>query len=237
VDRSSEKKPPLLGVGAPIAVGVFILFVAVFAGLIFVPAGRVDWAAGWWCLAVMVIGFSAVTAHVARRTPSLVRRRARPGSGTPWWDLLLVPLFQLAFIAVLITGGLDAGRHPSLALSARLQWAGLGLMALAMLGLGWAMGSNPHFEATVRIQREERHRVIDTGPYRIVRHPGYVAGIPLLFAMALALGSTRALVPALVGAIGLVVRTSLEDRFLIEHLDGYRAFTGRTKFRLIPGIW
>ncbi len=236
MDRSAEKSP-LLGVGAPIAVGVFALFALVFACLIFVPAGRIDWAAGWWCFAAMVIGFSAITAHVARRTPSLVRRRARPGAGTPWWDLLLVPLFQLAFIAVLITGGLDAARHPSLAVSPWLQWTGLALMALAMLGLAWAMGSNPHFEATVRIQREQGHRVIDTGPYRIVRHPGYVAGIPLLFGMALALGSARALVPALVGAIGLVIRTALEDRFLIEHLEGYQAFTRSTKFRLIPGIW
>jgi len=70
-----------------------------------------------------------------------------------------------------------------------------------------------------------------------VRHPGYVAGIPLLFGMALTLGSARALVPALVGAIGLVVRTALEDRFLIERLEGYQAFARRTKFRLIPGIW
>jgi protein-S-isoprenylcysteine O-methyltransferase Ste14 len=230
-------RPPLLGVGAPIVVGVFALFVLLFAGLIFVPAGRIDWAAGWRCFAAMAIGFSAITAHVARRTPSLVRRRARPGSGTPRWDLVLVPLFQLAFIAVLVAGGLDAGRHPSRSLSPVLKWAGLALMALSMLVLGWAMGANPHFEATVRIQRDQGHRVIDTGPYRIVRHPGYVAGIALLFGMALALGSTRALIPALAGGVGLVLRTALEDRFLSSHLEGYRAFTGRTRFRLIPGIW
>jgi protein-S-isoprenylcysteine O-methyltransferase Ste14 len=227
----------MFGVGAPIAIGVFVLFVLVFAGLIFVPAGRVDWTAGWRCLALMVIGFSATTVHVARRTPSLIRRRARPGAGTPRWDFFFVVLFQLAFVAVLVTAGLDAGRDPSRSLAPWLQWAGLALMALAMLALAWAMGSNPHFEATVRIQREEHHRVIDTGPYRIVRHPGYVAGILLVFGMALALGSVWALVPALVGAIGLAVRTACEDRFLIEHLDGYRAYTGRTRYRLIPGVW
>lgn len=227
----------MLGVAAPIAVGVFALFAAVFAGLIFVPAGRVDWGAGWWCFAVMVIGFTAITVHVARRTPSLVRRRARPGAGTPRWDLFFVTLFQLAFVAVLVMGGLDAGRHPSRSLSPWSQWVGLASMAVSILGLGWAMGSNPHFEATVRIQRELGHRVIDTGPYRIVRHPGYVAGIPLLFGMALALGSARAVVPALLGAIGLVIRTALEDRFLIAHLDGYREYARRTRFRLIPNLW
>jgi protein-S-isoprenylcysteine O-methyltransferase Ste14 len=225
-------------VSVPIAVAAFAAVSAlVFAGLIFAPAGRLDWTAGWLCLAVLVIGFSAITAHVAVRTPSLLRRRMKPGSGTPLWDLVLAPFFQLAFVAVLIAGGLDAGRDPAHSLPPWLQGIGLVLVVIAMFLLGWAMGHNPHFEATVRIQRDERHRVIDTGPYRIVRHPGYAGGIPLLFGMALALGSIWALVPSLLGAIALIVRTSLEDAFLIQRLDGYRAFARRTRFRLIPGVW
>jgi protein-S-isoprenylcysteine O-methyltransferase Ste14 len=237
MDRGSAKKPPLLGVGASIAAGVFALFVLVFAGLIFVPAGRADWAAGWACLAVMVIGFSAVTAHVAARTPSLVRRRAKPGAGTPLWDLFFVGFFQLAFVAVLVAGGLDAGRDPARALAPGVEGLGLFAMALAIWLLGWAMGRNPHFEATVRIQRDEHHRVVDRGPYRIVRHPGYVAGILLLFGMALALGSVRALVPASLGALGLVARTALEDAYLTANLAGYRAYAERTRSRLVPGVW
>ena len=225
------------GVGPLVIVGIFLLSVLLFAALIFVPAGRLDWIAGWLCLAVMLIGFSAVTAHVAVRTPSLIRRRVKPGAGTPIWDLVLVPLFQLAFIAVLLVGGLDAGRHHWTSLPAWLQGVGLIAMIAAIFLLGWAMGINPHFEATVRIQKDLGHHVIDTGPYRIVRHPGYEAGILLLIGMALVLGSAWALVPALIGGIGLIVRTTLEDRFLIDRLDGYRDYTRRTRFRLIPGIW
>lgn len=234
---SKAGEPSGLGVGAPAIVGIFVASVLLFAALIFLPAGRLDWPAGWLCLASMVIGFSGVTAHVALRTPSLIRRRAKPGAGTPVWDLLFVIFFQLAFVATLIVGGLDAGRHHWTSLSPWLQGVGLLLMTAAMFLLGWAMGSNPHFEATVRIQRDQEHRVIDRGPYRIVRHPGYAAGIPLLFGMALLLGSAWALVPALVGAIDLIVRTVLEDDYLVEHLDGYRAYTRRTAFRLIPGVW
>jgi protein-S-isoprenylcysteine O-methyltransferase Ste14 len=225
-----------LGVSAPTAVGIFLLSVVLLAGLIFGPAGRLDWTAGWLCLAAMVIGFSAVTAHVAMRTPSLIRRRVKVGAGTPLWDRILVSFFQLTFATILVVGGLDAGRYRWTSLPPWLQGVGLILMAAASLLLGWAMGCNPHFEATVRIQRDQGHRVIDSGPYRIVRHPGYVAGIALLVGMALVLGSAWALVPALLGTIAMVVRTLLEDAFLIEHLDGYRAFTARTPFRLIPGV-
>jgi protein-S-isoprenylcysteine O-methyltransferase Ste14 len=232
-----SREPSGIGVGPTAVVAIFVLAVLLLGGLLFVPAGRLDWAGGWLCLAAMVIGFSGVTAHVARRTPSLLRRRAKPGAGTPRWDLVLVPLFQLAFVAILVLGGFDAGRVRWTELPVGAQAIGLAVMVAAILLLGWAMGQNPHFEATVRIQRDQGHRVIDSGPYRIVRHPGYVAGILLLFGMALTLRSAWALVPALLGALGLVVRTSLEDKFLLAHLEGYRAYADRTRSRLIPGVW
>jgi len=224
-------------VGPLTIAAILVLSILIFAALIFVPAGRIDWIAGWVCLGVMVIGFSAVTAHVAVRTPSLVRRRVKPGAGTPIWDLVLAPIFQLAFVAILVVGALDAGRHHWTSLPARLQGAGLIAMVASLFLLGWAMGCNPHFEATVRIQRDQGHRVIDSGPYRIVRHPGYTSAILLLFGMALVLGSAWALVPALIGVVAMIVRTSLEDRYLRERLDGYRDYCRRTRFRLIPGIW
>jgi len=233
VRRESSER----GFGVATAAAIVVLSALVFAALIFWPAGRLDWPAGWLCLAAMVIGFSAVTAHVAAVTPSLIRRRAKIGAGTPWWDRLLVPIFQLAFVAVLVVGGLDAGRHPENALPVWSRGIGLLAMIAAMLLLGWAMGQNPHFEATVRIQSDRQHRVITSGPYRIVRHPGYSAGILLLLAMALVLGSAWAIVPALLGSAGLVVRTVLEEAFLSERLDGYRDYLCRTRFRLIPRVW
>jgi protein-S-isoprenylcysteine O-methyltransferase Ste14 len=216
---------------------LFVLGAALLGALIFVPAGRLDWGAGWVCLSLMVIGFSAVTAHVLRRTPSLLGRRARPGAGTPAWDYVLVSAFQLGFAAILIAGGLDGGRHHWAPLPAWLQASGVLLLAASLGVLGWAMGENPHFEATVRIQAELGHRVITTGPYRVMRHPGYAAGIALLLGMALTLGSGVALVAAVLTALALVVRTALEDRFLMSRLPGYREFAQRTRYRLVPGVW
>jgi protein-S-isoprenylcysteine O-methyltransferase Ste14 len=153
-----------LGFGTGTAAAILVLSALLFAGLIFGPAGRLDWPAGWLCLAVMLIGFSAVTGHVAARTPSLIRRRARIGAGTPWWDRVLVPIFQLAFVAVLAVAGLDAGRHSERALPVWAEAAGLLAMIAAIFVLGWAMGRNPHFESTVRIQSDRGHRVIESGP-------------------------------------------------------------------------
>jgi protein-S-isoprenylcysteine O-methyltransferase Ste14 len=110
-------------------------------------------------------------------------------------------------------------------------------MIAGILLFAWAMGQNPHFEATVRIQADQNHRVIDSGPYRIVRHPGYVGGIVLFIGMALVLDSAWALLPAILSAANLVARTWAEDRFLHSNLNGYREFAQRTRYRLVPGIW
>jgi protein-S-isoprenylcysteine O-methyltransferase Ste14 len=216
---------------------IFISSVLLLGALIFVPAGRLDYVPGWTCLAAMVIGFSALTAHIAKRTPSLIRRRMKPGAGTPLWDRVFVAILQVLFVAILVVGGLDAGRYGWTSLPLWLQVAGLILMIAAMVLVGWAMGQNPHFESTVRIQTDQNHRVIESGPYRIVRHPGYVGGIALFIGMALVLNSAWALLPAMLSAINLMARTSAEDRFLCENLRGYREFTKRTRYRLLPGIW
>jgi protein-S-isoprenylcysteine O-methyltransferase Ste14 len=216
---------------------IFIFSVLILGALIFVPAGRLDYIPGWTCLAVMVIGFSAVTAYVAKRTPSLIRRRMKPGAGTPVWDRVFVVILQLLFVAILVVGGLDAGRYGWTSLPLWLQAAGFILMIAGLVLLGWAMGQNPHFESTVRIQADQNHRVIETGPYRIVRHPGYVAGISVFIGMALVLNSWWALLPAILSAVNLVARTSAEDRFLQQNLHGYRDFAKRTRYRLVPGIW
>jgi protein-S-isoprenylcysteine O-methyltransferase Ste14 len=215
----------------------FIIGVLILGALIFIPAGRLDYLAGWLCLALMAIGFFAVTAYVAKRTPSLIRRRMKMGAGTPAWDRAIVYLLHVFFIAILVVGGLDAGRYRWTTLPLWLQAAGVLMMIGGMLLLGWAMGRNPHFETTVRIQTDQQHRVIDSGPYRTVRHPGYVAGILVIIGMALVLDSAWALLPAFLAAADLIIRTAAEDRFLHDNLDGYRAFAKRTPCRLLPGIW
>ena len=100
------------------------------------------------------------------------------------------------------------------------------------------MAVNPHFEKFVRIQTDRDHRVIDSGPYRIIRHPGYLAIIiGLLFSAPYLLGSLWAFAPAMLAAGCLIVRTVLEERTLRSELPGYEAYCRRVPKRLLPGIW
>ena len=99
------------------------------------------------------------------------------------------------------------------------------------------MTANRFFSTMVRIQEERGHVVASSGPYRYVRHPGYVGYITAAFATALALGSLWALVPAGLGMCAFVVRTALEDKTLQKELAGYKEYTQRVRYRLLPGVW
>jgi len=96
---------------------------------------------------------------------------------------------------------------------------------------------NRFFSVVVRIQTDRGHVVCDSGPYRIVRHPGYAGNILPLAGIVLALGSIWTLIPAMVALIITVIRTTLEDRTLQDELPGYRDYARRVRYRLIPGIF
>jgi protein-S-isoprenylcysteine O-methyltransferase Ste14 len=202
----------------------------------FVAAGTAGWPAGWAYFGALAAVLIAHRLYVARGNPELLRRRQRLGTGTERWDLIWSFLFWPLMALVPIVAG--AGVRCGAAVMPPWLWpVGLLLLAFGMAVSARAMVVNPHFEGTVRIQRERDHRVIDVGPYRSVRHPGNVGLSLWALASPFLLRSWVAFGPAAVVVGWLVLRTTLEDALLQRELDGYREYAARVRFRLIPGIW
>ena len=221
----------------PALVGLAVVAAAlIFAALLFIPAGRMDWGRGWAYVGIIVAGFLFNWWCLTRWNPELIERRMRLGKGTKTWDLVWGALFAPVMIAIYVVAGLEA-QDGVLSLT-RVAWpVGLALFLAGWALLTWSMVVNPFFEKTVRIQTDRGHRVIDTGPYAYVRHPGYVGFAAFMLGTPLLLGSAWALVPALLSVIGIVIRTALEDRTLNAELAGYSDYASRVRFRLIPGLW
>ena len=99
------------------------------------------------------------------------------------------------------------------------------------------MRSNRFFSSVVRIQKDRGHTVVDGGPYRFVRHPGYAGTSVFTLVTPLILRSYWALVPAAATASVLVLRTIMEDLTLRNELDGYADYARRVRYRLLPAIW
>ena len=118
-----------------------------------------------------------------------------------------------------------------------LRWVALVVFGVALSAMIWTMHHNPFFSTLVRIQSERGHRLITSGPYRFVRHPGYLFIMLLLVASGPALGSWIAELPIAIYLLLILRRLVLEDRFLHEHLPGYRDYAARVRWRLLPGLW
>jgi protein-S-isoprenylcysteine O-methyltransferase Ste14 len=218
----------------------FVQVAAVFvvqAVILFLGAGRLGWTWAWVFLGICVASVGVNGAILLRTSPETVAERGRP-AGTRDWDKIVAGLWSLAlFVAVPLVAGLDARSGWSGNIG--IVWHALGAGALAAgLGLGgWAMVANAFFSTAVRIQSDRGHTVCRTGPYRFVRHPGYVGFSLQSLATPVLLGSWWALVPGLVAAGLMVLRTALEDRVLREELSGYIEYSRDVRSRLLPGIW
>ncbi|WP_232539764.1 methyltransferase family protein [Pseudomonas chlororaphis] len=232
---STPRDPDPMSRGTAIAYAIGLPLALL--GLIFLPAGTIAWWPGWIFLAVMTLGFGVSALVLARVNPVIYRARSRFQAGTKSWDKKLLAIILPAMAAVLPVAALDAGRLQGSAVPAWLVLAGYLAVLAGIAVTGWAQAVNPFFEPGVRIQSERQQRVIDSGPYRFVRHPGYLAALCLFFGMALALASFWALLPAALAAALLVLRTSWEDQLLQAELPGYVDYCQRVRWRLFPGLW
>jgi protein-S-isoprenylcysteine O-methyltransferase Ste14 len=208
----------------------------VFAALLFLPAGRLDWTLGWIYLVGLVACVVINCVCLSLWNPELIARRMRFGKGTKKWDVVWAWFCAPLMMAIYVVAGIEA-RDGVSSLPAACWPAGTLIFVLGWAMLIWPMVVNPFFEKTVRIQTDRGHRVIDTGPYAYVRHPGYVGFVGWVIATPLMLGSAWSVVPALMTVIAIVIRTALEDRTLQQELPGYLEYVQRVRFRMIPGIW
>jgi protein-S-isoprenylcysteine O-methyltransferase Ste14 len=212
-------------------------FVFLLAAILFLAAGRVDWLMGWIYM-TMYACMTVVAVLLVPLDPELIAERTRIREGVKEWDKSIAVVGSVLYpLAILIVAGLDTRYGWSLRIPLSIQVIALLAAAVGNLLSNWATAANRFYSRFVRIQTERGHVVISDGPYRTVRHPGYLGQILFSLASAPALGSLWSLIPGGLFAVLLVVRTALEDQTLKEELDGYKAYTQRVRHRLIPGIW
>jgi protein-S-isoprenylcysteine O-methyltransferase Ste14 len=175
---------------------------------------------------------------LVRFNPALLNRRGQViQERTKPFDRIFVALYLPLAISVSVVAGLDAVRFEWSSMPEWLIAPGVVLYVLSCALGSWAMATNPHFETTVVVKTDGSQRVCSSGPYRVVRHPGYTAGVVGSLSYPLILGSWWGLVPVGLLVLLFVVRTALEDRTLREELPGYREYAAVTKHRLIPLLW
>jgi protein-S-isoprenylcysteine O-methyltransferase Ste14 len=217
-----------------------LLFVSAYFALqgavLFVSAGRLDLPMFWTYLVVMAVPTVIAVGAEGRHNPHLRRDRTRRGGSDQ--DKLTIPIFLVSFLAHLVIAGLDVGRnHWSSSVPFVLQVVGVLGFGCGFGLVTWATLANRFYMPVVRLQEDRGQEVITTGPYRFVRHPGYVGWILFFSFSGVALGSWLSVLPLLLPVVAVIRRTVIEDRMLQGGLSGYADYARQVRYRLIPGLW
>lgn len=218
------------------------IFVVVLlpAIILFGAAGTFDWPMAWLYMGISTAGFAISRLIVWRSDPDLLRERVRmmDHEDMATFDRILAPLLVLAGpILIGVVAGFAVRFEWPPVFNAWTLWVGVLLLILGHVLGSWALVANRFFSGVVRIQKERGHEVVTSGPYAIVRHPGYLGACLSYLGMVLMLGSPWALIPYVFELAVIIARTALEDRLLQAELPGYSTYAQRTRFRLLPGIW
>jgi protein-S-isoprenylcysteine O-methyltransferase Ste14 len=214
-----------------------MIIIILQAVILFFAAGRLDYGEGWAYL-VQYVGFIVLNAILLMSgNKDLIEERSRILENTKGWDRVVSVFYGLFGLGMLLVAALDArwGWSPHLGLAPQIiAWV---IMALGYGMFSWAMASNKYFSVMVRIQEERGHAVAIGGPYRFLRHPGYIGIIVYSLALPVMFSSLWTFLPAMGMVVVIIIRTILEDRTLHRELAGYTGYAQKVRYRLIPGVW
>ena len=205
--------------------------------VLFISAGRINYWQGWVYISIGLFMF-LISNTVLRIDTELMNERSKPGEGAKKWDKLILALSFLFLIFMFIVAGLDSGRYQW---SSHIHWSlyvlGIVLTIAGQLLFIIAQKQNKFFSSVMRIQTEREHTVCETGLYTVVRHPAYLGSLIQTLGFPILFGSLWSIIPVSFTILLLLIRTYLEDKTLINELNGYREYTHKTRYKIIPYFW
>jgi len=211
----------------------FLLGIILVGLLIFLPANTINYWNGWLLMGLLFIPMLIVGIVMMVKTPNLLRSRldAKEKESD---QKLVVALSGVMFLSGFIIAGLNY----------RFNWIQLPdivvvvasiIFLLSYILYAEVLRENAFLSRTIEVQ--ENQKVIDTGLYRIVRHPMYFATLFLFLSMQLILGSFISFIIFLVYPFIIVKRIKNEEEVLEKELNGYKEYKKKVKYKLIPFIW
>jgi len=211
----------------------FTLGVLTVGLLLFIPAGTINYFNGWLFMGLLFIPMFVAGIIMMIKNPGLLKSRlnAKEKEGE---QKDAVKLSGLMFLTGFIIAGLNY-RYDWIELPKIVIIAGSIIFILAYIIYAEVLRENAYLSRVIEIQKNQK--VIDTGLYKVVRHPMYTSTIFLFLSMPLVLGSLISFIIFFVYPFIIVKRIKNEEEFLEKNLKGYKEYKKKVKYKLIPFIW
>jgi protein-S-isoprenylcysteine O-methyltransferase Ste14 len=217
-----------------------LYIVVIYGGLLFLPAGTLDWWRAWTFLGIISVATVATLVLVFRNNQDLLNERFKlpVQEGQPLVDKILVVVLISLYCGVILLIPFDVFRFHWLAKPGAIVSAlGLLLFLVGWIIISLSFQANTFAIPAVKLQPERHQTAIDTGAYSVVRHPMYAGAILTMIGMSLWLESYAAALLAIVPSVLLIARILIEEQVLRQDLTGYDAYMKRIRYRLIPLLW
>ncbi len=220
----------------PIWAIVFVLL------LVFPAAGDWRWRQGWIFVSAFAINMTISYLIINQKNPRVIRNRVkfkktgitketRQAAAS---DRFIYPLMSIGILGAVILP----------CLGHRFDWyalpLGIALPSVLVVNAGLVlvnMATLQNSYASKVLDINQDQVLVDTGLYARVRHPLYAGGILTLLSIPIALGSLWGLIPALFGALMLVIRIEFEEEMLLKGMEGYADYRSRVKYKLVPKVY
>ena len=216
-----------------------VIWFAIQAVILLGAADDWAWPQGWTYLGEVTALSTATTVWLYFNDPELLKarmsspfkRNQRPV------DRAIIVVFGLVYLAWFVVIALDARRFLWTSVPLPGQIAGAVLIGAGLVLVWETFRANTFAATQVRVQAERQQTVVDSGPYRYVRHPMYAGMMLYMLGTPLMLSSLWGLAGVVVLTVLLGLRTLGEEQVLKTQLAGYAEYMTRTPWRIVPGVW
>jgi len=204
--------------GGELFLGMFVLLFS---------AGSWSYTGAWILGSLYLFSYLIFGLVLPRKT---IEHRSTKKKNVPIYEKIIGVLSWIIGYGVYVVAGLDW----RLTWSHEIPWFMFALaIFIFVMGMGivlWSMIENPYF--STRVLKDEDHPIISTGPYQVIRHPGYLGMMTYLAVVPIILGSLYAMIPTIIILVLCYIRMRFEDNFLRKNLKGYRDYQKHVKNRL-----
>lgn len=203
--------------------------------ILLISSGKLTWIGAWTIFGFDCLTFLLMITIGKKYFPETVRGRAQT-TFEYTWDKVAMLIYSLGFYLMYLIGGLTL-RFSISSFDLQSYLTGILFYIFALSITFWVYAVNPFAIGSARIQKERNQKLITNGPYQLVRHPMYFAIIFFTLGVPLILSSPWAFIVAPIIIGNFIYRCYKEDNLLLNGLDGYKEYTQKVKYRMIPFIW
>ena len=211
----------------------FLLGLIIVGLIIFVPANTIKYWNGWLFMGILFIPMFIAGITMIIKDPNLLKSRLDIKEKESE-QKIVVALSGLMFLSGFIISGLKY-RFNWIQLSDTVVIIASMIFLLSYILYAEVLRENAFLSRTIEVKKGQK--TIDTGLYKIVRHPMYLATLFLFLSMPLILGSLISFIIFMAYPLIIIKRIKHEEKVLEKELKGYKEYKKKVKYRLIPFIW